>query len=69
MSGLTLVLVFGRYGGFHMSSGHICLGWMSFSILGSDLELVFDRLIRNEAHLKDKVDELEGYIAQEEARR
>ena len=42
MNGLSITLVFGSYGGFHLlwqhSAFRICLGWVAFTIYGYDLE-------------------------------
>jgi hypothetical protein len=52
MKGLTLMLIFGPYGGFHVSWGHLCLGWVSFTIMGVDIEVVLDTFVSEEKKLR-----------------
>ena len=42
---MTLMLVLGEYGGWHVSSGHLCLGWVSVTYLPFDLELRLEMLM------------------------
>lgn len=51
MNGLTFMAVLGKYGGFHISSGHLCLGWVSFTIIGQDIELTLESLVKENKKL------------------
>ncbi len=38
---MTFMISIGRYGGFYMHSGRLCLGWVAFTYLAFDIDDYF----------------------------
>jgi len=57
MNGLTFLLCFGRYGGFHIINGkslfRICLGWIAFTIIYYDFEIYINELEKILEHQRE----------------
>ncbi len=56
--GGSLLLVVGRYGGFHFSrlpstrGWHVCLGWIAFTIFPFDVEIAIDNILKKEKEME-----------------
>jgi hypothetical protein len=52
---LTLYIIFGSYGGFHISKTGIGLGWITLRILPIDIENVMEILRDENKKLKEMI--------------
>lgn len=41
---MTIMLSFGRYGGFYVAHGRLCLGWMAITFLPCDIDKLLEKL-------------------------
>ncbi len=44
--GLSVAVCLGRFGGFSLGNGRLCLGWISFIIFPFDLEVMLYDLVK-----------------------
>jgi len=46
---MTLMVSFGKYGGFYCHSGRLCLGWFAITFLTVDIDVVLEDYFKRKA--------------------
>ena len=46
---MTLMISFGKYGGFYCHNGRLCLGWVAFTFLSFDIDVLLEEIVSAES--------------------
>jgi hypothetical protein len=42
---MSIILSWGRYGGFYCHSGRLCLGWVAVTVIGREIDDVIEEYL------------------------